>query len=150
MERIKTDKNEIAEYINNQNLCPLFIEGNALNVLKRIPNQSIHCIITSPPYWNKRKYINGGIGLEANYQCYINNVLKITAELKRVLTNEGSFWLNIGDTYYNKKLLGIPWRIALAMTDNQEWILRNNVIWNKQKGAMDSSKDKLRNVYENF
>lgn len=150
MENVKTKNSDILNYLDNQDIEPLFIEGNAFNVLKNVPDESINCIITSPPYWNKRKYISGGIGLEPTYEDFVDNILKITKELKRVLKNNGSFWLNIGDTYFNKKLLGIPWRVALAMTDQQNWILRNSVVWNKQKGAMDSSKDKLRNVHENF
>lgn len=146
----KTKFTEIRDYVEGEGIKPLFLEGDALNILKKIPNQTIDCIITSPPYWNKRKYSNGGIGLEATYEDFIENLLKITDELKRVLSNQGSFWLNIGDTYQNKKLLGIPWRVALAMADKQGWILRNSIIWDKQKGAMDSSKDKLRNVHENL
>lgn len=65
-----------------------------------------------------------------------------------VLKDTGSFWLNIGDSYQNKHLLGIPWRVALELTDNQGWVLRNDVVWNKVKGGPDNSKDKLRNVHE--
>ena len=54
-------------------------------------------------------------------------------ELHRVLKSTGSFWLNIGDAYQQKTLLGLPWRVALAMTDTQGWILRNSIIWNKVK-----------------
>jgi site-specific DNA-methyltransferase (adenine-specific) len=107
-------------------------------------------VITSPPYWGKREYKNGGIGLENEYSCFINNLMEIIGEIKRILKQEGSFWLNIGDTYRNKSLLGIPWRIAIKMMDEQGWILRNEVIWNKVKGGMDNSKDKLGNVHEPF
>src|SRR5207247_6517515 len=69
-------------------------------------------------------------------------------ELKRVLKPEGSFWLNIGDTYQNKSLVGVPWRIAFELTDNQGWILRNSVIWNKVKSGMDNTTDRLGNVHE--
>ncbi|MBT9156999.1 MAG: Modification methylase DpnIIB [Firmicutes bacterium] len=68
--------------------------------------------------------------------------------MQRVLKLTGSFWLNIGDAYQHKSLIGIPWRVALAMTDRQGWILRNDVIWNKVKGAPDNARDKLRNVHE--
>jgi DNA modification methylase len=69
-------------------------------------------------------------------------------ELRRVLKPTGSFWLNIGDTYEKKRLLGIPWRVAFTLMDNQDWILRNDVIWNKVKGGPDNSNDKLRNTHE--
>lgn len=138
------------DYLFNNNRFPIFINGDSLVELKKIPNETIDCIITSPPYWGQRKYSNGGIGLEKKPELYIDNFLNIVNELKRVLKNSGSFWLNIGDTYKDKNLQGIPWRVALKMIDEQGWILRNSIIWNKHKGAMDSSKDKLRNVHENL
>ena len=58
--------------------------------------------------------------------------------------------LNIGDSYANKNLLGIPWRLAIKLTDEQGWTLRNSVIWNKIKGGPDNTKDRLRNVHENL
>ncbi len=72
---------------------------------------------------------------------------EVSLELKRVLKDTGSFWLNIGDSYKAKRLLGIPWRVAFEMTDNQGWILRNEVIW-KVKGGPDRARDKLGNVHE--
>jgi DNA modification methylase len=66
-----------------------------------------------------------------------------------VLKSTGSLWLNIGDSYEHKQLLGIPWRLAIAMMDRQGWILRNSIIWNKVKGGPDNARDKLRNVHEN-
>ena len=79
---------------------------------------------------------------------YISNILEVASNIKKVLKPGGSFWLNLGDRYVNKRLMGIPWRIAIAMVDRQGWILRNEVIWNKVKGGPDNSKDKLRNVHE--
>ncbi len=128
---------------------PVFIVNDCLSALSDMEEDSVDCIMTSPPYWGQRQYLEEGIGLEGSYKDYITGLLKITNELKRVLKPSGSFWLNIGDSYYKKSLLGIPWRIALAMTDEQEWTLRNSVIWNKLKGGMDNSKDKLGNVHEN-
>ena len=104
--------------------------------------------MTSPPYWGQRSYAGGGIGLEADYRDYIDHLAAIFVELYRVLKPSGSFWLNLGDTYFNKNLLGIPWRVALRLTD-EGWSLRNSVIWNKVKGGPDNAKDKLRNVHEN-
>ena len=105
----------IQSYLANKELKePLFLLGDCLNILELIPKNSVDCIITSPPYWGQRQYSGGGIGLEASYSDYINNVTKITNELYRILKPSGSFWLNIGDTYRNKKLLGIPWRVVLA------------------------------------
>jgi site-specific DNA-methyltransferase (adenine-specific) len=104
--------------------------------------------MTSPPYWGQRQYASTGIGLEDNYRDCVRNLAAVCGELKRVLKDTGSFWLNIGDTYQAKQLLGIPWRVALELTDNQGWLLRNDVIWNKVKGGPDNATDKLRNVHE--
>ncbi|WP_240699527.1 DNA-methyltransferase [Spirosoma sordidisoli] len=131
-------------------MAPLFLCGDSLQVLQHLPSNSIDCAITSPPYWGQRSYENGGIGLEETPEEFIDNLLAIIAEIRRVLKPTGSFWLNLGDTYKNKSLLGIPWRVALRMTDEQKWVLRNSVIWNKQKGGMDSTTDRLRNLHENF
>jgi site-specific DNA-methyltransferase (adenine-specific) len=137
-------------YQNENSIDPLLFHGNALEVLKNIPTNAIDFVMTSPPYWGKREYENGGIGLEKDYKDFIKDLAEICAEIKRVLKPTGSFWLNIGDTYNNKELIGIPWRVAFELTDNQGWILRNSVIWNKLKGGMDNSKDRLSNVHENI
>jgi DNA modification methylase len=139
----------LREYLHSQDRQPLFLFGDALTTLASFPENCIDCCMTSPPYWGQRAYSGGGIGLERSYGEYIENLLAIIAEVKRTLKSTGSFWLNIGDAYQRKGLLGIPWRIALAMTDRQGWILRNNIIWNKVKGGPDNAKDKLRNVHEN-
>jgi site-specific DNA-methyltransferase (adenine-specific) len=131
-------------------LSPLFFEGDARAVLKSLPDQSVDCAITSPPYWGKREYDNGGIGLERDYRHFVRDLAAIFFELKRVLKPEGSFWLNLGDSYANKGLVGVPWRVAFELTDRQGWILRNSVIWNKVKSGMDNTKDRLGNVHENI
>lgn len=146
----KKTKIEFDKYSGDRNINPVFIQGNSLDVLKGMSDKSIDMCITSPPYWGHRQYEGGGIGLEQNYKDYITDLCEIFLELKRVLKDEGSFWLNIGDTYKNKALLGIPWRIAFELIDEQGWILRNSVIWNKVKGSPDNSKDKLRNIHENL
>ena len=129
-------------------LSPCFVLGDSLDVLAHLPDQSIDCVITSPPYYMKRQYLGGGIGLEATYQEYIENLLKIINEIYRVLKPTGSFWLNVGDSYKNKQLLNIPYRIAIRMQDEQKWILRNTVVWDKMKGSMSNSKDSLGSEYE--
>lgn len=127
---------------------PEFICGDALEVLKGFSDNSIDCVITSPPYYMKRQYLAGGIGMEPTFYEYINNLLDIIGQVHRVLKPTGSFWLNIGDSYKNKQLLNIPYRIAIRMQDEQRWILRNTVIWDKIKGAMSQSKDSLGCEYE--
>lgn len=136
------------QYLRDSSIQPLLLCGDAASIVRQLPDASVDCAMTSPPYWGHREYDGGGIGLEANPREYIEGLLGVFGELKRVLKPTGSFWLNIGDAYQNKRLLGIPWRVALAMMDDQGWVLRNEVIWNKVKGAPDNSKDKLRNIHE--
>ncbi len=140
----------ISDYLRSGDSQPLLLIGDSLQVLASFPRECIDCCMTSPPYWGQRLYSGGGIGLEETYLEYVKNLLSIIAEVKRVLKPTGSFWLNIGDAYQHKSLIGIPWRVTLAMTDRQGWILRNNVIWNKVKGGPDNAKDKLRNVHEHI
>jgi site-specific DNA-methyltransferase (adenine-specific) len=130
-----------------EEITPLFLLGDALNVLRGLPDYSVDCVLTSPLYWRKREYESGGIGLEKDYRDYIRYLAEVALEIKRVLRPSGSFWLNIGDSYWRKSLLGIPWRLALELTDNQRWVLRNAVVWNKVKGGMDNASDRLANVY---
>ena len=139
----------IVEYLSDDGTtAPLLLHGDCREALSEMPPNSIDCVMTSPPYWGHREYDELGIGLEDTVGEYISNILDAASEIKRVLKPEGSFWLNLGDRYINKRLMGIPWRIAIAMMDTQGWILRNEVIWNKVKGGPDNSKDKLRNTHE--
>ena len=140
--------NDLEKYLSDDSTEPLFLTGDSVSVLKKFPDASIDVIITSPPYYNQREYDNGGIGNEESYHAYIDDMLSVTSELFRVLKPTGSFWLNMGDTYEKKHLLGVPWRLAIQMEDEQGWIMRNEVIWNKVKGGLDNSKDRLGNVHE--
>lgn len=136
------------DYRKTPRVSPLFILGDALEVLRGFPSEAFDCCMTSPPYWGKREYANRGIGLERDYREFIRNVSAVCAEVKRVLKPSGSFWLNVGDSYAGKGLIGIPWRLAIELTDGQGWTLRNSVVWNKVKGGLDNTRDRLRNVHE--
>ena len=138
-----------ADWLSRDSFVPEFICGNSLAVLRTFPDSCIDFCMTSPPYWGHREYSGGGGGLETSYQEYVSNLCEIFAEVRRVLKSTGSFWLNIGDSYSSKMLVGIPWRVAFSLTDRQGWILRNSIIWNKVKGGPDTAKDRLRNVHEN-
>jgi site-specific DNA-methyltransferase (adenine-specific) len=138
------------EFSRDKRLFPLLLCGDALSVLQELPDASVDFAMTSPPYWGKREYDGGGIGLESDCRDFVRDVTAVFRDLKRVLKPQGSFWLNIGDTYENKGLLGIPWRVAFELIDRQGWTLRNSVIWNKVKSGMDNTKDRLGNVYENI
>ena len=140
----------LTSYLTSQDRAPLFFLGDATAILGQLPDNSIDFCMTSPPYWGKRQYHNGGMGLEDNYEDYIFNLLSVFGQVKRVLKPTGSFWLNIGDAYYNKALIGIPWRVTLRLMEEQGWVLRNSVIWNKVKGGLDNAKDRVRNIHENL
>ncbi|MBX7236362.1 MAG: site-specific DNA-methyltransferase [Caldilineales bacterium] len=135
-------------YLSQTRLRPLLMLGDARQVLRDLPGGCVDFAMTSPPYWGKREYAGGGIGLEASYQEFVCNLAEVFAELNRILKPTGSFWLNIGDSYHNKGLIGIPWRVAFELIDRQGWILRNSIIWNKVKSGMDNTRDRLGNVHE--
>ena len=137
------------EYRGEDTLIPLLLLGDATTVLGALPVESVDFVMTSPPYWGKREYENGGIGQETTSTEYISELVKVFSQVKRVLKPSGSFWLNIGDTYNDKGLAGIPWRVALRLIDNNGWVLRNSVIWNKVKSGMDNTQDRLGNIHEN-
>ena len=216
--------------------------GNILDKLKTIPDNSVDCIVTSPPYYGLRKYkapdvvwggdpacehewqevpqdllhenrnnrrgtqeevaanptgttyirklrgqphgvsakvgnqLNdaqppelpsgaicskcsawrGQLGLEPDYHQYLDHLLMVTAEIKRVLKPTGTLWWNMGDSYANgdianmlsKSLMQLPTRFAIRMADEQGWILRNTMIWYKRNHMPSSVKDRLANSYE--
>ena len=98
-----------------------------------LSDKSIDLIFTSPPYWNKRVYIEqGGLGNETNDHEYVSNLLDHLKECSRVIKETGSFFLVLGDTYKDGNLLNIPHRIAIGLQD-QGWLLRNTIIWKKNE-----------------
>ena len=76
--------------------------GDALSVLKKFPDESVDCVVTSPPYWALRDYqVKGQIGLEPGIKEYLEKLLAVFDEIKRVLKPAGTCWVNFGDTYAN-------------------------------------------------
>jgi DNA modification methylase len=138
----------LTAYLAGHDPGPLFVCGDAARTLRLFPAASVDCCLTSPPYFGHRRYAGGGIGAEDHWQEYVEALSSVTAELLRVLKPTGSLWLNLGDTYRGKRQLGIPWRVAFRLGDEQGWTLRNSIIWNKVKGGPDGSRDRLRNVHE--
>ena len=145
---------QIISKVLDENQKNGLLTGNCKDILTEIPDESIGCVITSPPYWQMRKYHTNGndadsmIGEEKTPEEYVKRLAGIFRQIKRVLKSDGSVWLNLGDKYHNKNLMGMPWRVALAMQDDG-WILRNDVIWHQIKGTQ-SAKDRLRDVYEHI
>lgn len=132
------------------------LHGDCLDQLKTLDDQSIHTCITSPPYWGLRDYGNDGqLGLESNPDEYINNMVVVFREVKRVLRDDGTLWLNLGDTYGRgvktnlpkKNLLGMPWRVALALQADG-WILRQDIVWHKPNPMPESVIDRCTKAHE--
>jgi DNA modification methylase len=78
----------------------MILTGDVLEQLKTLPDESVNCVVTSPPYWGLRDYgQDGQLGLEQEPEEYISNMVDVFREVRRVLTDDGTFWLNIGDSY---------------------------------------------------
>ena len=126
----------------------ILYNSNVLNMLKQLPDESIDCVITSPPYWAKRDYgIDNQIGLEPTFQEYLEKLWEIFDEVYRILKPAGTVWINLGDTYNTKCLLLIPERFAIGMID-RGWILRNTIIWHKPNAMPESVKDRFTVDFE--
>jgi hypothetical protein len=77
-----------------------FLTGDCRDVLRQLPKESVHCVVTSPPYWGLRDYgVDGQIGLEATFAEYIEEIVDVFREVRRVLRPDGTLWLNMGDCY---------------------------------------------------
>ena len=127
---------------------PVLIEGRTRDALAALPDAVVDAAMTSPPYWAVRRYHGEStLGEERTPDEFVENLVEELRDLPRVLKPTGSFWLNIGDTYRDKNLVGIPWRVAFRLQE-EGWILRNAVVWDKVKGNPDNAKDKLRNMHE--
>jgi len=152
--------------------------GDSLEILKTFPDESIDMCVTSPPYFRLRDYgIDGQMGLEETPEEYINNLVNVFSEVKRVMKKEGTLWVNIGDSYAghnsvasnngrcgmgtkrekvdnripngckNKDLIGIPWMLAFALRADG-WYLRQDIIWNKVNSIPESVTDRCTKSHE--
>ncbi len=116
--------------------------------MNEIEDGKVDMIITSPPYWNKRKYNElDGLGNEKEPQEYVSNLVNHLKDCKRVLNKKGSFFLNLGDTFQKGNLQNIPHRVVIGLQE-QGWILRNTIIWQKTNPKPSSSKSNLCPSYE--
>lgn len=157
--------------------------GDSLDVLRTLPDQSVDCCVTSPPYFGLRSYLPDGHpdkaqerGLEQSPAEYVAGMVAVFAEVRRILTDDGCLFLNLGDSYASgsrssyastgkaagrvgasrptsnlpeKNLLGIPWRVAFALQDDG-WILRNDIIWSKPNAMPESVTDRLSTRHEHL
>ena len=126
--------------------------GDALDVLKTMDSESVDCIVTSPPYFGLRDYgVDRQIGAEASPAEFVETLRAVFTEARRVMADDGTLWLNLGDSYdrKSKNLLGIPWRVAFALQDDG-WILRSDIIWHKRTAMPESVKDRPTNAHEHL
>jgi site-specific DNA-methyltransferase (adenine-specific) len=130
--------------------------GDARTRLAELPEQSIDCVITSPPYWAQRNYGHSEqIGTEADVEAWAAEIAAVCTELERVLVPTGALWLNLGDGYSRhpkegsrkKSLLLGPPRVALRLT-RAGWLLRNQVVWAKRNPMPASVTDRLSCTHE--
>ena len=177
------------------------IQGNCIDKLKELEDESVQCVVTSPPYWGLRDYgtatweggdencehladrskyeknfndslqstntgtyardiigkwecpkckairIDDQLGLEKTPQEYVQSLVNVFREVKRVLRDDGTVWLNLGDGYSEKQLVGIPWRVAFALQDDG-WYLRQDIIWEKPNPMPESVQDRCTKSHE--
>ena len=151
--------------------------GDSRKVLQGFPDKKFHCCITSPPYWGLRDYgIDGQIGSEFDIENYIKDIVMIFREVRRTLRDDGTLWLNIGDSYTSggrtwrdedkknpgrgmsyrpptpnglkpKDLIGVPWKVAFAL-QSDGWFLRSDIIWNKPNCQPESVRDRPTRSHE--
>lgn len=131
--------------------------GSALQILNELPENSVNMCVTSPPYWGLRDYEtkpakwndgwSGELGTENEAKDYINHLCDIFDGVKRVLKEDGTCWVNIGDTYKKKCLCMIPFLFALEMV-KRGWILRNVIIWHKPRCVPLGVKDRFTVDFE--
>jgi DNA modification methylase len=132
------------------------IFGDALSGLKLLPDESVDTCITSPPYFNLRDYGKADqIGLESTIDEYIEKLVVVFREVRRVLRADGTLWVNIGDSYAGsgrlafkpKDLIGVPWMLAFALRADG-WYLRQDIIWQKPNPMPESVKDRCTKSHE--
>ena len=153
------------------------LNGDTREMVRQLPDDTFQCVVTSPPYWGVRDYgVDNQIGAEPDLYQYIERLVAVFRELRRALKPDGTFWLNIGNTYSSggrkwrdvddknkgramsyrpptppglkkKDLIGVAWLLALAC-QKDGWYLRNDIIWHKPNGQPESVKDRLTVSHE--
>jgi site-specific DNA-methyltransferase (adenine-specific) len=132
------------------------LTGDAATVLRSLPDASVDCVITSPPYYQLRNYgVVGQLGLEPTVDDWVAGLGQVFAEVSRVLKPAGALWINLGDSFSThgrygappKGLLLAPERLMLALA-RDGWLVRNKVIWAKPNPMPSSVGDRLSLTYE--
>ncbi len=173
-----TSKKHVTDFLEpTTNKSLLILQGDTRKVIKSLPDNSFQCAITSPPYWGVRDYgVDSQIGAEPDLNDFVDGLVNIFSEVRRVLRPDGTFWLNIGNTYTSggrkwrqedaknkgramsyrpptpaglkkKDLIGIAWMLAMAC-QKEGWYLRNDIIWYKPNCQPESVKDRFTVSHE--
>jgi DNA modification methylase len=151
--------------------------GDCREVLQALQPDSVHCCVTSPPYFGLRDYgVDGQIGMEQTPAEFVAELVGIFREVHRVLRDDGTLWLNLGDSYAAsrgsqpsptntrnktghvggarlseglkpKDLVGIPWKVAFALQEDG-WYLRQDIIWSKPNPMPESVRDRCTKSHE--
>ena len=170
------DVSDIGPALNGVKDCAILV-GDALPVLALIPDATFACCVTSPPYWGLRDYGDSlQIGAEPLIEDYVAHLVRIFREVRRTLRDDGTLWLNVGDSYTSgnrrwrdkdkknparamryrpptpeglkpKDLVGVPWRVAFALQEDG-WYLRSDIIWHKPNCQPESVKDRPTRAHE--
>jgi DNA modification methylase len=152
------------------------LEGDCIEQLATLEAKSVHCVVTSPPYWGLRDYgVDGQIGLEESVEAWVAKMVEVFRGVRRVLRDDGTLWLNLGDCYAGggrhseptkyaaaddakvarpqvrglklKDLVGQPWRVAFALQADG-WYLRSAIIWHKPNPMPESVTDRPTSSHE--
>ena len=152
------------------------IQGDCIEELTKLPEKCVQTCVTSPPYFGLRDYgVDGQIGLEETLEAYVERLVEVFREVRRVLRDDGTLWLNLGDSYSaggrggggkqdtnkgsinlgawkvagygQKQLLGVPWKVAFALQADG-WILRQDIIWHKPNPMPESVTDRCTKAHE--
>ena len=120
-----------------------------METLSSLEEKSVNTCVTSPPYWGLRDYgTDDQLGLEKTPEKFVENLVNVFREVRRVLRDDGTVWLNLGDSYLsNKQLGGIPWRVAFAL-QSDGWYLRQDIIWHKPTHMPESVTDRCTKSHE--
>jgi len=153
--------------------------GSSLEVLRELPDSSIHCCVTSPPYWGLRDYgVEGQLGLEKTPEEYTAKMIELFREVRRVLRDDGTLWLNLGDSYQSsnspqvaqtkdigtsreavdKRPPRVPWLKPKDLVgipwrvafalQSDGWYLRSDIIWHKPNPMPESVTDRPTKAHE--
>jgi DNA modification methylase len=159
--------------------CNVLLVGDAAATLREVPSHVVQTVVTSPPYWSLRDYeVEGQIGRDESLPAFIKSLVTIFDEVHRVLRDDGTLWVNLGDSYTSgnrtwrapdrknparamsvrpttpeglkpKDLIGVPWRFAIAMQD-AGWYLRSDIVWYKPNCQPESVRDRPTRSHEHI